>query len=48
MVLLGLLDEMDDPKKRLYILWNWWLNMPLVAVSFALAACRCNIQFLPD
>jgi hypothetical protein len=48
MVLMGLLDETGDSKKRLYILWNWWLNMPLVAVSFAyLAACRCNIQFLP-
>ena len=53
MVLIGALDRKGplkmkhDPYKRLYILWNSWSKMPLVAVSLDyLIALRCEIHFL--
>jgi hypothetical protein len=51
MVLIGCLNRggflKKRPKHRLYILWNSWPNMPLVAVSLGyLVACRCQIHFM--
>ncbi|KAL3920843.1 MAG: hypothetical protein SGILL_003055 [Bacillariaceae sp.] len=49
MVLIGVLSPTFNKRKRLYILWNSWPNMPLVAVSLDyLIACRCKITFLKN
>jgi hypothetical protein len=47
MVLIGSKNVSADGKDRLYILWKWWLNMPLCMVSLRyLVACGCHIHFL--
>ena len=45
MVMLGF--HTNNEGKRLYVLWNWWANMPLVLVSWEyLIACQCSVHFL--
>lgn len=48
MVMIGFITNMVNGKeKKLFVLWNWWRHMPLVAVSFEyLVACQCDVYFL--
>jgi hypothetical protein len=46
MVLLGSFNE-PETQQTLYVLWNWWEKMPLIAVSFEyMIACQCQVTFL--
>ena len=52
MVVIGVMDKTKKRKNkkghpRLYILWNSWPEMPLVAVSIEyLIACQCKVHFV--
>jgi hypothetical protein len=46
MLLLGSFTE-PEKGKTLYVMWNWWERMPLVAVSLEyMIACQCQVYFL--
>lgn len=44
MVMLGTCK--DDDGKTFYVVWNWWVNMTLIMMSFEyLIACQCRVFF---
>ena len=46
MLLLGSFTEPEEGM-TLYVMWNWWERMPLVAVSLEyMIACQCQVYFL--